>query len=133
MKVLHRPNGAGCLSYIKECGGDARMNLFVAMVTIFENWENDSFTLGVYSSETKATEAFLKWKSETFCTGRIELDITEHKLDEHDKNSTSQVNQKEAPKDNGEIPKLTSKIDKDGNCVFNEKEVNEVLLWAIKK
>jgi hypothetical protein len=32
-----------------------------------------------------------------------------------------------------ESPQLTSKVDKDGNCVFDQKEVNDVLLWAIKK
>jgi hypothetical protein len=32
-----------------------------------------------------------------------------------------------------ESPQLTSKVDKDGNYVFDQKEVNDVLLWAIKK
>lgn len=29
-------------------------------------------------------------------------------------------------------PKLTSKVDKDGNYVFNQDEVNALLLWAIE-
>lgn len=40
---------------------------------------------------------------------------------------------KDSPKRKDDMPKLTSKVDKDGNYVFNHKQVNEVLKWAIKK
>ncbi len=51
-----------------------------------------------------------------------------------EKNSTSKTDSKKASKEAGsETPKLTSKVDRDGNYVFDQQQVNEVLLWAIEK
>ena len=51
----------------------------------------------------------------------------------NEKTPTSQPKPKETSKAGAESPQLTSKVDKDGNYVFDQKEVNDVLLWAIKK